>query len=132
MKKLKVICNKIIPFPGYSAMQFFGSIFRREEYCGKPIGDTVYNHELIHLYQALDFVGGNEKLQFLGFIIFYICYLLEWIIKLIPAIFTFGKIRAYASISFEQEAYNNQNDLKYCENRKNFAWSKNIFKFVLK
>lgn len=130
MKQLKVICNKFIPFPGFGAMQFFGIIFRRQEYCGSPIGSITMNHEGIHLTQALDFVGGNEKLQFLGFIVFYMLYFIEWLIKLIFAIFTFNKIKAYYSISFEQEAYYNQRNLQYQESRKKFSWTKYIFKFI--
>lgn len=128
MNKLKVVCNRFIPFPGFSSMQLFGIIFRRQEYCGMQISKRTYNHELIHLYQALDFVWGCKKLQFLGFIFFYIWYLIEWLIKLIVSIFTLGYIKAYCSISFEIDAYENELDYTYCETRKKFSWIKNVFK----
>lgn len=41
-------------------------------------------------------------------------------IKGLCSIFTLGKVRAYRSISFEQEAYGNEDDLNYLENRKKF------------
>lgn len=131
MKELEVICNKYIPFPGYSDMMFFGKIYRREEYCGKKLNKTTQNHEGIHYCQALDFVKGNEKLRVLGFLIFYILYFIEWLIKLIFAIFTFGKVKAYYSISFEQEAYLNERKYTYQDTRKRFAWCKYIFKLIV-
>lgn len=130
MKDLKIICNKFIPFPGYSAMMLFGKIFRRQEYCGRSISEIIINHEGIHLCQALDFVGNKEDLQILGFCIFYILYFIEWLIKLLFAIFTFGKVKAYYSISFEQEAYVNEKNLSYQETRKKFAWLKYLFKLI--
>jgi hypothetical protein len=75
---------------------------------------------MIHVEQQLDFVGGNEKLYVLGGIIFYLMYFVEWLIKLIISGFTLGKVKAYYSISFEQEAYNNDKNLEYRTNRKRF------------
>lgn len=132
MKELRVVCNRIIPFPGFSAMMLFGIIFRRKEYCKTPIKKTTMNHEGIHYVQALDFVGGIEKLSWLGFICFYIWYLTEWLIKLIMSIFTLCKIKSYKSISFEQEAYKNQYNYEYQETRKRFSWLKYVFKTVEK
>jgi hypothetical protein len=80
--------------------------------------------------QQLDFVGGIEKLYVLGGIIFYMVYFIEWLIKLIISGFTLGKVKAYRSISFEQEAYQNEKDLKYRDVRKRFCWLKHIFKLV--
>ena len=130
MKQLPVKYNKIIPFPGYFAINLFGTMFVREEYKHISINWRIMNHDGIHTLQALDFVGGNEKLQALGYCIFYILYFIEWIIKLIPSIVTFGWIKAYQSISFEQEAYKYQSDENYQSGRKKFAWIKYIFKFI--
>lgn len=131
MKELKVICNKFIPFPGYYAMMLFGKIFVRQEYCGREISQRTINHEGIHLCQALDFVNNIEKLQILGFIIFYIIYFIEWLIKLIISLFTLGRVKAYRSISFEQEAYSNEEDYTYQDMRKPFSWIKYIFKLIV-
>ena len=53
--------------------------------------------------------------------IFYILYFIEWLIKAIISLFTGFKIKAYYSISFEQEAYKNQKDLNYLKTRKRFS-----------
>ena len=134
MRDLKIICNKWIPVKGFSAMTVFGTIFRREKYCGRPISQRTMNHEGIHVCQSEDFISNkkdNKFIWFINWIIFYLLYFVEWLIKLICNIF-YWKIRSYRSISFEQEAYNNQNNLGYQEVRDRFAWAKYIFKFVLR
>ena len=129
---MKVIYNKVLPFPGYFAINLFGYMFVRDVYKDRKISKQTFNHELTHTEQALDFVFKCKKLQILGYLIFYIIYFIEWIIKLLFAFFTLGKVKAYRSISFEQEAYNNQRNLKYLKSRKSFAWVKYIFKVVWK
>ena len=94
------------------------------------MSEVIYIHESIHLQQELDFVFGCEKLYILGGCIFYILYFIEWLIKAIISLFTGFKIKAYYSISFEQEAYKNQKDLNYLKTRKRFSWIKNIFKVI--
>lgn len=129
---MKVIYNKLLPFPGYFAINLFGYMFIRDVYKDRKISKQTFNHELTHTEQAFDFVFKCEKLQILGYLIFYIIYFMEWLIKLLFALFTLGKVKAYRSISFEQEAYNNQGNLKYLNSRKPFAWTKYIFKVVWK
>lgn len=121
MKPLKIIYNNLLPFPGYKAMTFFNIMFVRKEYKGKELGGKTYNHESIHQLQAYDFGIG-----FFGYFIFYLWYLIEWLLKLPSFIF---KYAPYYSISFEQEAYANENDYRYLTNRKRFAWLKYVFKF---
>lgn len=127
---MKIIYNKWIPFPNYFAINLFGTMFVREEYKDRKISEITYNHESIHSEQQLDFVGGNEKLYILGGVVFYMAYFIEWLIKLIISGFTLGKVKPYKSISFEQEAYENEKDFKYRDNRKRFNWIKYIFKVV--
>lgn len=56
--------------------------------------------------------------------IYYLWYVLEYLIK----VFAFG-YRAYRHISFEQEAYDNQSDDDYVENRRMFTgWLRRIIK----
>lgn len=129
---MKVIYNKFIPFPGFFAVNLFGIMFVREEFKNRKISKTTYNHESIHSEQMLDFVGGNNKLLIFGGIIFYILYFIEWLIKLIISGFTLGKVKAYRSISFEQEAYANERNYNYLKARKRFTWCKYIFKLVWK
>lgn len=128
--ELKLKYSRIIPFKNYYAITIFNYLYRRIEYKNKPISKKTYNHESIHLEQELDFVGGCEKLYILGGCIFYILYFVEWLIKLIISGITFGKVKAYYSISFEQEAYTNDKDLNYLTDRKRFAWIKYLFKLV--
>lgn len=134
MKDLKIICNKWIPIKGFSAMTVFGTIFRREELCGRPISQKTMNHEGIHVCQSEDFVPNkkdNKFVWFINWIIFYLLYFIEWLIKLICNIFCWN-IRAYRSISFEQIAYMHQYDYTYQDTRKRFDWVPYIFKFVCK
>lgn len=128
--EIKLKYSKIIPFPGFYACTIFNCIYRNTRYKNRPLSKKTHNHEMIHVEQQLDFVGGNEKLYVLGGIIFYLMYFVEWLIKLIISGFTLGKVKAYYSISFEQEAYNNDKNLEYRTNRKRFNWLKNIFKLV--
>lgn len=130
MRNLPIKYNKIIPFPGYFAICLFGIMFIRDKYKNVKIVTSTINHEGIHVCQALDFVNHIEKLKVLGFIIFYLLYFIEWLIKLIISIFTAGNVKAYRSISFEQEAYDNQYNYDYQDTRKKFAWLKYIFKLV--
>lgn len=127
MKQLKLKYSSIIPFPGFYAITLFGCIFRNWKYATSPIPAYIVNHECIHACEAEDFCKG-----FIGYCIFYILYFIEWILKCIISLCTLFKVRAYRSISFEQEAYINEKDLKYQDNRKRFAWTKYIFKLVWK
>lgn len=127
---IKLKYSRIIPFPGFYACAIFNCIFRHPKYKNRKLSNITYNHEMIHVDQQLDFVGGIEKLYVLGGIIFYMVYFIEWLIKLIISAFTLGKVKAYHSISFEQEAYQNEKDFKYRDNRKRFYWLKNTFKLV--
>jgi hypothetical protein len=127
---IKLKYSKIIPFPRFYVCTIFNCIFRHPKYKNRKLSKITYNHEMIHVEQQLDFVGGIEKLYILGGIIFYMTYFIEWLIKLIISGFTFGKIKAYRSISFEQESYQNERNLNYRNNRKRFCWLKNVFKLV--
>ena len=106
VRKGNVIYNNIIPFKGYKAMSLFGLIFARTE-----LSDEDINHENIHARQCLELLG----------LPFYVLYSIEWIIRLL--IYRNTK-KAYHSISFEREAYDNENDNFYLSNRKLYAWIK--------
>ena len=121
MRNLKLKYSSIIPFEGYYAINVFGTLIRRNQYKGTYLPKSTMNHEGIHTAQAEDFCKG-----FIGFICFYIWYFIEWLLKLIPCLFT--KKSAYRSISFEQEALLNDLDFEYQDKRKKFAWMKYVFK----
>lgn len=103
---MKIIRNSTIPFKGFCAINLFGVIFARHE---ANLSETVLNHERIHTAQMKE----------LGYILFYIIYFMEWLIRLmLPG-------NAYRNISFEREAYSNQCNRFYLECRKPFTmWRK--------
>lgn len=102
-----IIRNKIIPFEGFKAINLFGILFVREN---ANIDDRTINHEEIHTAQMKEML----------YIFFYLWYLIEWLIRL------FGKGNAYRKISFEKEAYNNENDETYLTKRKHYNWLKEL------
>ena len=106
-----IIKNSKIPkimsvFINVYAITLWPFIFIRDEGNEKTI-----RHEKIHIRQY------NELLV-IGFLIL---YLFDWIVGLIK--YRDSSI-AYLNIRFEQEAYENQDDLHYLDNRKMFAWLK--------
>jgi len=120
---MKIIRNKYIPFPGYKAINLFGVLFVKNN---AKIDEATINHESIHSRQfyemtAVGFVLAILLLPlswiFLLFVplFFYIVYVLEWIIRL-----PMGD--AYRSISFEKEAYDNENYSDYLNKRKLFSF----------
>lgn len=129
---MEIVCNKFIPFKGWFAMNVFGKMYIREENCGREIPDSTYNHESIHTAQSEDFIPNKDNKNWkriLGYLIFYILYGLEWLVKGICFLF-YWKIKVYMSLSFEQEAYENQYNLNYLEYRSRWAWTKYLFKIV--
>ena len=104
---MKIIRNKYIPFQGYKAINLFGILFVRGN---AKIDNVSLNHEEIHTAQMKE----------LWYVFFYLWYVTEWLIRL------FMKGNAYRNISFEREAYSNEKDLSYLDNRKWFAWIKYI------
>ena len=107
---MKIIYNKILPPKGFAAINIFGILFARK---GANITEKTKNHERIHTAQMRELL----------YIPFYVLYLLEWLIKLL-----FYGGSAYRNLSFEREAYNNDDNLQYLETRKPYAWVKSIFK----
>lgn len=73
----------------------------------------VINHESIHFQQAIE----------LGVLPFYLLYVLEWLLKL-----PFYGAQAYENISFEREAYGNDEDLEYLNTRVRYNWFRLIIK----
>lgn len=101
---MREIKNDIIPFKGYKAMTLYPFLFVRKD---ARMSDIDYNHEYIHAVQQRE----------MAFVLFYAWYILEWLVKL-PV---FGR-KAYYHISFEREAYENENNSGYLADRKHFAW----------
>ena len=70
------------------------------------MGESDYNREAIH----------TKQMKELLYVPFYILYLLEWFYRLTQ------KGNAYRNISFEKEAYDNENDMDYLDKREHFYW----------
>ena len=98
---------KVITFNFAAAITLwpFGIFFKNEH--GKR---SFMNHEAIHWKQQKEMLG----------IFFYLWYLVEWLIRL-----PFGN--AYYNISFEREAYRNEHNKNYLNERKPFAWIKYLW-----
>jgi len=71
--------------------------------------EKTINHEKIHWKQQVEML----------ILPFYIWYLIEFIIRL----FINGN-SAYKKLLFEQEAYNNDKNYNYLNNRKMYSWLK--------
>lgn len=111
MHVVKIILNKYIPFgKRYLAINLFGVVFAK----GKLNRATV-NHEYIHTLQQRE----------MAFLFFFLWYILEWIFRVIQYR-SFHK--GYYNISFEREAYRNQNNLLYNQERKRYSWVKYLKK----
>lgn len=103
---MKIIYNRIIPFNGFAAINLFGILFVRR---GISVSKYMINHENIH----------TQQMKELGYIFFYLFYLVEWIFRLFQ--YKFNNKKAYRNISFEKEAYDHEYDLRYLENRSRYA-----------
>ncbi len=104
---MKVIASKFLPLKGFTAINLFGIVVARRE-C-MPLSKRTLHHEAIHSQQI-------KELLFVGF---YIWYIVEWVSRLLY-IKNFKK--AYRAISFEKEAFENDANTGYLENRKTFAF----------
>lgn len=101
----------------------------------KETSQRSRNHETIHAVQwtevtmlagcvlcVVDILFGVSAFAYLlSGLAYYAWYLVEWLCKLPCG-------NAYRSISFEQEAYDNDTDNDYVENRSMFdGWTKKVF-----
>lgn len=125
-----IITNKLIPFGSYDSINLFGIVFTKG-----AISETDKNHEAIHSEQMIELAMVTLViLSLLVFTIniswlwlllspctFYVLYGLEYV-----CIRLFHKKQndAYHDVSFEEEAYNNDDNLDYINNRSYFAWFK--------
>lgn len=116
---MKIILSTVIPFKGYLCINLFGTLFVRKELAYKleeeEYKKEVINHESIHTAQMKDFC----KWLPLGGLIFYLCYIFEWLFRVL-FVYPFSH-KAYRSISFEKEAYDNEDNLNYLNTRVRFA-----------
>lgn len=111
---MKIIRNNIIPFGGYKLINICGIIFAKKN---AEISEIDLNHEKIHSCQIFEML----------IIFFYLWYGIEWFIR-----FFFSKDRftkyAYKNMTFEREAYINQENMNYISKRKHYNWIKLLHK----
>jgi hypothetical protein len=110
---MKIIYNKYLPPKGFKAINLFGVVFARRNYGSLDIIEV--NHESIHTIQAREML----------FVFFYVFYIVEWVFRLMQYR---NFMMAYYNISFEREAYDNQNNMSYLADRKLYAFSKYLRK----
>lgn len=132
---IKTVVNKFLPFKGFVAMTVWPFIFIRKDKELKFV-DKVKRHEYIHVYQQIECLLVGVVLAFLMLItgcewwsliplgLFFELYAIEWIIK---GLINFGNSRkAYRSISFEREAFENQENPDWLDDRPKFYWIKYV------
>ncbi len=97
-----ILFSKYLVPKGYTGMTIFPFVFLKH----KTLKDdmVLINHEKIHLRQQLEFL----------ILPFYVIYFLEFLIRLVKYR---NWYKAYKNISFEREAYKNENDLDYLKKR---------------
>lgn len=113
---MKVIYANLVT-EKFVAINLFGILFVRKEYKDHPDNSrwwkSVINHELIH----------TEQIKECWYIGFYILYLIAWIFRIITAPWE----TAYKDISFEQEAWRNEDNFDYLLTRQPYNWIGHIF-----
>ena len=70
----------------------------------------------INLFGILFVRKGIKVSEEMLYVFFYVWYVVEWIVRL------FKDSNAYRNISFEREAYANENNIDYLKNRKMYNW----------
>ncbi len=104
-----IVVSKYLVPKGYAAMAIFPFVFFKYT---NYINPTILNHEKIHIRQQIE-------LLILPFYIWYgIEFLKNWIKYK-------DKKKAYYNISFEVEAYKNENNLNYLKTRKRYSFLNN-------
>lgn len=103
-----IITSKYLVWPSAVAWAFFPFILVKDE---KYRTDKILNHERIHLAQQLELLV----------VPFYLLYVINFLINLLLM-----RPRPYRMISFEREAFGNEDNFKYLDTRKFWAWTKYI------
>lgn len=112
--RLKKIYTAHFPKKGFTALTIVPFIFVRKDRKDKFTG-YAERHETTHALQQVEML----------LILFFLLYGLEWLLKL--PFCKFDTIRAYMSISFEQEAYEHEAETYYNEVRRHYAWLRYLF-----
>ena len=126
-----VVC-KMLTFGYYTAITLFMMIFFKRP--KEKVKQDDITHETIHVLQQLEMMvtgtilalivgliwGFSWWLVLIPLLLFYAVYVLEYIIAL-----PFNKFMnndSYHTVSFEEEAHSNEDNINYPDERKWFAW----------
>ena len=102
-----LIISKFWVPKGFSGITIFPFVFVRDVFWAEV--KSFVNHEKIHLRQQLELL----------IVLFFIWYGLEFLIRLIQFR---NRKKAYRNISFEREAYANEQNINYLERRRLFSF----------
>lgn len=102
-----LIISKFWVPKGFSGITIFPFVFVRDVFWAEK--KSFLNHEKIHLRQQLEML----------IVFFFIWYGLEFLIRFIQYRNT---KKAYRNISFEREAYANEQNINYLEKRRLFSF----------
>lgn len=103
------IISKLLVPKGFSGITVFPFVFTRD---ASKTKDRVFgNHEKIHLRQQLEMLV----------ILFFIWYAVEFLVRLWQYR---NRHKAYRNVSFEREAYANEETMDYLEKRPFFSFLK--------
>lgn len=111
---MKKIYTKHFPMKGFKALTLWPFIFVREDRKDYFTAKDE-RHETTHAIQQVECL----------WLLFLVIYGAEYVIKL--PFCKFDTIRAYMSISFEQEAYEHEAETYYNEVRRHYAWLRYLF-----
>lgn len=106
---MKIVKTKWFPFGNYHTINLFGVLFTKRD----KLKDDDINHEAIHTAQM-------KEMLYIGF---YLWYGVEYILV---RLFHKKQNDAYHDVSLEEEAHNNDTNLRYLSTRKHYAWLKYI------
>lgn len=102
-----IVKNSWFPFGSYTTINLFGILFTKQD----ELSPRTLVHESIHAKQQIEML----------FVFFYLWYGIEY---LIVRLFHKTQNCSYHDVSFEEEAYANDEDSSYLYNRKHYAWFK--------
>ena len=108
--KFPVLEQNVLPPKPYDALNFAGFIWVRNI---DVLTENVMRHEAIHTIQA----------RALWYVPYYVWYVSEYLIRLV---YCMNHGLAYSNISFEREAYENEEKIEYKNERKRFDFLKYI------
>lgn len=102
---MRVYCVNHLPLgKSFYAINLFGVVFAKG-----PLNSVSTRHEYIHTLQQREML----------YIFFYLWYAVEWLLRLA---YCRDGYKSYANLAFEREAYANQYNPHYPQQRRPYAW----------